>query len=209
LPEPFALVFESDERKAQAVLSLWCESQVRDASVRARSGAFEQSCVLGAVDEFGDCALCELEPLREVGDGRLLAAVRGALDHQQQLVALRRQPRLPRDPLTLTRELAQRRTKLRGGNHALDRKRARTRLHRDPILKPHQPQRSAEVPETRVTARSWVRSLLAVLVSFAPAVELVDLDVEEAACLVGGPSEFERHLVHDAEDVSARLSWRA
>jgi hypothetical protein len=35
-------------------------------------------------------------------------------------------------------------------------------------------------------------------------VELVDIEVPEAASLVDVPSDLERHLVHDAEDVPAR-----
>ena len=51
----------------------------------------DQADLLGPADELGDGALRELQPLGELGHGRLLAAVGRALDHQQQQVALRRQ----------------------------------------------------------------------------------------------------------------------
>ena len=50
-----------------------------------------QARLLGAAHELRHRALRELQALGELGDGRLLAAVGGALHHQQQQVALRRQ----------------------------------------------------------------------------------------------------------------------
>ena len=55
--------------------------------------------LLGAADELRHGALRELQPLGELGHRRLLPAVGRALDHQEQEIALRRQPGLARDPL--------------------------------------------------------------------------------------------------------------
>jgi L-arabinose isomerase len=57
------------------------------------------------------------------------------------------------------------------------------------------------VPETRFVVVG--PPVLGVQAAAQVAVELVDVDVRYAAGLVDGPSDLERHLVHDAEDVLA------
>ena len=67
--------------------------------------SLDEPRLLGAADELGDGALRELEPLRELGHGRHFAAGRRALDHHQQRVPLRREPRLPGNFLTSSQEM--------------------------------------------------------------------------------------------------------
>jgi hypothetical protein len=64
------------------------EAEVADAAIRGVGLAGDQAHPLGPRDQLGDRALRQLEPLGEVGHGGALAAVGGALDHQQQCVAL-------------------------------------------------------------------------------------------------------------------------
>jgi hypothetical protein len=58
--------------------------------------------------------------------------------------------------------------------------------------------RSCTSPE-----RYLVLAVLCVQHSAQVTVEVVKVDVPEAACLIDGPADLERHLVHDAEHLLA------
>ena len=75
------------------------------APTRTRSElAPHQAGVLGAVDELDHGALRARETLAQLGERRSRTAVPRRSDHQQQGVALEREPARPRDPLALALE---------------------------------------------------------------------------------------------------------
>ena len=110
LAQLFAFGLVASEDAGEPALAFLAQTQVRDAGVLARPLAHEQTCLFGAFDELGHSALRELKALLEFGDGRPLAAVRRAFDHQEQQVASRGQP-------VRLRDLTQKATSRRGLNY--------------------------------------------------------------------------------------------
>ncbi len=119
-----ALGLELGERQHQPPLSFRGEPEVCDTGVPLRLRALDQPRLLGPADELGDRALGELEAFGELSDRGLLVPARGALDHEQEQVPLRRQARQARHALAPAQELAQRRPKLGHRDHVGDPRRA-------------------------------------------------------------------------------------
>ena len=78
-----------------------------DPAVEARALALHEASLLGSADQLRDGALRQLKPLGELRHRRLLAVIGSALDHEQEQVALRRQPSAARVSLRAAQEPAQ------------------------------------------------------------------------------------------------------
>ena len=79
-----ALLVEPAHGQRETSLPLGCQPEVCDPEVALGALPLHEPGPLRPPDELRDGALGELEPLRELGHGRLLAPVGRALDHQEQ-----------------------------------------------------------------------------------------------------------------------------
>ena len=117
------------ERPRKPALAFVSQADVRDATVDTRRFARYQTYFLSPADELGDGRLRELKAICELGDGGALVSVGSAFDHQEQKVALRSQPRGPRDPFAPAEESAQRRAEFGDGDDVADSGPRSSRLH--------------------------------------------------------------------------------
>ena len=97
--ERAALDREAAEDAHQPLLALGSEPEHVDAPVFRRALAPDQAGLLRPLDQLGHRRLAEVEVAAEPAHGRRLRPVLGRLDHQQQVVALGRQPGLVRRAL--------------------------------------------------------------------------------------------------------------
>jgi hypothetical protein len=82
-------------RRSETPFRCTGQRQPADASVDLIRLASNQTECLGPADQLGHRALPQLETFGELGERRALAAVGGALDHQEQRVALGCQADVP------------------------------------------------------------------------------------------------------------------
>src|SRR4051794_16270292 len=115
-----ALGCQHRERLHQSAVAFRREPQKCDARVLLRLLALDQADLLGAADELRDRALRQLESVRERRHRRLLRAALGALDHEKEQIALRREPRLACNTFAAAKKTAKRGAELRDRDDVFD-----------------------------------------------------------------------------------------
>ena len=117
-----ALVGQATKCLREPPFALRRQLDIRHARVFFRDPAPNEAGLLGAVDQLGDGALREMEPLRELTHRRALVAALRALDEEQEEVALRGEARRLGYTLGLTQEAPERDPERRDPLHVADRR---------------------------------------------------------------------------------------